>query len=326
MLNRPATLDFRRLYVCVVGARDLQLGGGGTLTVIVTTGAAKDCRAESEATQAVAAPSWQFETSLGVPAVGRPPRSAASDAEAMVQFSVHRRHFLATEVVGGATVQLSALLGASRPPTRHASNAPMIARARSAQIIARISSRCRWSSPQPPETSRLPPGQLRSTCAYSLPTTTPYARLPSAASPRTRRGPLLARRPETSAWRRTLGCRQALATSRSPRRPWAEPARATSVASLVASLVARLRRGVWSSRRGPTYRLRRLHRRRRTPTTRGCTASCSSSAPPGRSCRRSYRVLTSSTADRHMHVLYIALKAHRVRAAEPCKQTPVRGQ
>ena len=106
-----ASIDFRRLYVRVVGARDLQLGGGGTLTVLVTTGAGKHCRAESEAAQAVAAPNWQFETLLGVPAVRKPQLS--SDSEATVQFSVHRRHFLATEVVGSAAVQLSALLGAS---------------------------------------------------------------------------------------------------------------------------------------------------------------------------------------------------------------------
>ena len=104
------TVDFRRLYVRVLGARDLQLGGGGTLTVLVTTGAGKYCRAESEAAQAVAAPSWQFETSLGLPAVGKPP--LYSDSEAMVQFSVHRRHFLATEVVGSAAVRVSALKGA----------------------------------------------------------------------------------------------------------------------------------------------------------------------------------------------------------------------
>ena len=75
-------VDFRRLYVHVLGARDLQLGGGGTLTVLVTTGAGKHCRAESEAAQAVAAPRWQFETSLGLPAVGKPPHH--SDSEAMV--------------------------------------------------------------------------------------------------------------------------------------------------------------------------------------------------------------------------------------------------
>ena len=111
------TVDFRRLYVRVLGARDLQLGGGGTLTVLVTTGAGKHCRAESEVAQACAAPSWQFETSLGLPAVGKPPLYSDS---AMVQFSVHRRHFLATEVVGSAAVQLSALKGAytlDRPPT-----------------------------------------------------------------------------------------------------------------------------------------------------------------------------------------------------------------
>jgi len=107
------TVDFRRLYVRVLGARDLQLGGGGTLTVLVTTGAGKHCRAESEAAQAVAAPSWQFETSLGLPAVGKPPLN--SNSEAMVQFSVHRRHFLATEVVGSAAVQLSVLKGAYAP-------------------------------------------------------------------------------------------------------------------------------------------------------------------------------------------------------------------
>ena len=103
-------VDFRRLYVHVLGARDLQLGGGGTLTVLVTTGDGKHCRAESEAAQAVAAPRWQFETSLGLPAVGKPPHH--SDSEAMVQFSVHRRHFLATEVVGSAAVQLATLKGA----------------------------------------------------------------------------------------------------------------------------------------------------------------------------------------------------------------------
>ena len=88
----------------------MQLGGGGTLTVLVTTGDGKHCRAESEAAQAVAAPRWQFETSLGLPAVGKPPHH--SDSEAMVQFSVHRRHFLATEVVGSAAVQLATLKGA----------------------------------------------------------------------------------------------------------------------------------------------------------------------------------------------------------------------
>jgi hypothetical protein len=33
-----------------------------------------------------------------------------------VQFSVHRRHFLATEVVGSAAVRISALSGAGASP------------------------------------------------------------------------------------------------------------------------------------------------------------------------------------------------------------------
>jgi hypothetical protein len=106
-------LDFRRVFVHVQGARNLQLGGGGTVTVLVTTGTGKDCKAESEAVPASRTPTWNLETTLALPARARKPNR---QAEAMVQFSVHRRHFLATEVVGSAAVRISALSGAGASP------------------------------------------------------------------------------------------------------------------------------------------------------------------------------------------------------------------
>ena len=66
---RPSMLDFRRVFVHVQGARNLQLGGGGTVTVLVTTGTGKDCKAESEAVPAGRTPTWNLETTLALPSL-----------------------------------------------------------------------------------------------------------------------------------------------------------------------------------------------------------------------------------------------------------------
>ena len=110
MMTTPL-VEYRRLYVRVLGASNLKLGGGGTITVLVTTGSTKECRAESEPVPATAAPTWHLETALDVPARGRAPNFGGVD-QGVVQFSVHRRHFLSTELLGIAVVTLTKIHGA----------------------------------------------------------------------------------------------------------------------------------------------------------------------------------------------------------------------
>lgn len=110
-------MEFRRLYVRVLGARDLRPGGGGGCHTLVTTGAGPGAssKAQSESVPVGAAPSWKFETTLDVPPLEHALDGASGpehDLSSTVQFSVHRTYGmlnLGEELLGIATIQLMTL-------------------------------------------------------------------------------------------------------------------------------------------------------------------------------------------------------------------------
>ena len=110
-------MEFRRLYVRVLGARDLRPGGGGGCHTLVTTGAGPGAssKAQSESVPVGTAPSWKFESTLDVPPLEHALDGASGleqDANSTVQFSVHRTYGmlnLGEELLGIATIPLTTL-------------------------------------------------------------------------------------------------------------------------------------------------------------------------------------------------------------------------